>query len=184
MTPCHKAVSIRIEIRLSWAKVAAALEGASQRPDLDPVVVSIEAKLRRAGKGKRLVIENGARAEVNAGLAAMIAEAFALRNYLLAGSDDSIEAMSGRLGMNKCRLTSLIRRKLITQLRGILLRCNCNWKRWPRQLAASLKARRRCQATLKVAELVNIGTLSAFVIICLAVIVLRRTRSPSSPGYP
>jgi hypothetical protein len=55
----------RIEIRLSRAKVAAALEaGESQRPDLDPVVVSVEAKLRRAGKGKRLVIENGA--EVNA----------------------------------------------------------------------------------------------------------------------
>jgi hypothetical protein len=37
----------RIEIRLSQAKVAAALEaeGASQRADLDPVVVSIEAKL-------------------------------------------------------------------------------------------------------------------------------------------
>ena len=30
-----------------------------QRPDLDPVVLSIEAKVRRAGKGKRLVIENG-----------------------------------------------------------------------------------------------------------------------------
>jgi hypothetical protein len=27
----------------------------------------------------------------------------------LSGSDASIEAMSGRLGMNKCRLTSLIR---------------------------------------------------------------------------
>ena len=60
----------RIEIRLSRAKIAAALEAgeASQRPDLDPVVLSIEAKLRRAGKGKRLVIENGAEAEVNAGL--------------------------------------------------------------------------------------------------------------------
>ena len=52
----------RIEIRLSRAKIAVALEaeGASQRPDLDPVVVSIEAKLRRAGKGKRLIIGNGA----------------------------------------------------------------------------------------------------------------------------
>ena len=41
----------RIEIRLSRAKVAAALEagGRSHRPDLDPVVVSIEAKLQRAG---------------------------------------------------------------------------------------------------------------------------------------
>jgi site-specific DNA recombinase len=100
----------RIEIRLSRAKMAAALEaGASQRPDLDPVVVLIEAKLRRAGKGKRLVIENGAKAEVNAGLVELIKDAFTIRIQLLSGSDDSIEAMSGRLGMNKGRLTSLIR---------------------------------------------------------------------------
>jgi site-specific DNA recombinase len=32
-----------------------------------------------------------------------------IRIQLLSGSDDSIEAMSERLGMNKCRLTSLIR---------------------------------------------------------------------------
>ena len=71
--------------------------------------MSIEAKLRRAGKGKRLVIENGAEAEVNAGLVELIKDAFTIRIQLLSGSDDSIEAMSGRLGMNKCRLTSLIR---------------------------------------------------------------------------
>jgi site-specific DNA recombinase len=101
----------RIEIRLSRAKVAAALEagGASHRPDLDPIVVSIEAKLRRTGKGKRLVIENGAEAEVNAGLAAMVGEAFAIRNQLLSGSDDSIEAMTERLGIGKGHLTSLVR---------------------------------------------------------------------------
>ena len=72
-------------------------------PDLDPVVISIEAKLRRAGKGKRLVIENGVEAKVNAGLVELIKEAFATRNQLLSGSDDSIAAMSGRFGMNKCR---------------------------------------------------------------------------------
>ncbi len=100
----------RIEIRLSRAKMAAALEaGASQRPNLDPVVVLIEAKLRRAGKGKRLVIANGAKAEVNAGLVELIKDAFTIRIQLLSGSDDSIEAMSGRLRMNKGRLTSLIR---------------------------------------------------------------------------
>ena len=48
-------------------------------PDLDPVVISIEAKLRRAGKGKRLVIENGVEAKVNAGLVELIKEAFATR---------------------------------------------------------------------------------------------------------
>jgi hypothetical protein len=103
--------SDRIEIRLSRANVAAALDagGRSQRPDLDPVVLSIEAKLRRAGKGKRLVIENGAEAEVNADLVELIKDAFTIRIQLLSGSDDSIEAMSGHLAMNKCRLTSLIR---------------------------------------------------------------------------
>jgi pimeloyl-ACP methyl ester carboxylesterase len=32
-------------------RLARTAGGASQRPDLDPIVVSIEAKLRRAGKG-------------------------------------------------------------------------------------------------------------------------------------
>jgi site-specific DNA recombinase len=71
----------RIEIRLSRAKVAAALEaeGASQRPDIDPITLSIEAKLRRVGKGKRLVIANGAEAEVNAGFVELIKDAFTIR---------------------------------------------------------------------------------------------------------
>jgi len=68
-----------------------------QRPDLDPVVLSIEAKVRRAGKGKRLVIGNGAETEVNAGLVELIKEAFTIRNQFLSGPHDSIEAMSGRL---------------------------------------------------------------------------------------
>ena len=116
--------SDRIEIRLSRVNVAAALEagGRSHRPDLDPVVLSIEAKLRRAGKGKRLVIEYGAETEVNEGLVELIKEAFAIRNQFLSGSDDSIEAMSGRLGMNKGRLTSLIRLShLAPEIVGALL---------------------------------------------------------------
>jgi site-specific DNA recombinase len=100
----------RIDVRLSRAKVAAALQAKVQtNPDLDAVVLSIEAKLRRAGKGKRLVIANGATAEVNQGLVELIKEAFSIRNQLLSGSDDSIEAMSASIGMNKFRLTSLVR---------------------------------------------------------------------------
>jgi site-specific DNA recombinase len=86
----------------------------------DPVVVSIEAKLRRAGKGKRLVIENGAEAEVNAGLAAMIAEAFAIQKQLLSGSDATIEAMTERLGIAKGRLTSLVRLSAPDIVRALL----------------------------------------------------------------
>ena len=58
------------------------------------------------GKGKRLVIRNGAETEINAGLIELIKEAFAIRNQFLSGSDASIEAMSGSLGTNKCRLTA------------------------------------------------------------------------------
>ena len=85
----------RIDIWLNRAKIAAALEagGGSQRPDIDPITLSIEAKLRRAGKGKRLVIANGAEAEVNAGLVELIKDAFTIRIQLLSGSDDSIEGI-------------------------------------------------------------------------------------------
>jgi hypothetical protein len=100
----------RIDVRLSRAKIAGALQVRVQsKQDLDPVVLSIEAKLRRAGKGKRLIIANGATAEVNPGIVELIKEAFSIRNQLLSGSDDSIEAMSARIGMNKFRLTSLVR---------------------------------------------------------------------------
>jgi len=47
--------------------------------------------------------------EINQGLVELIKEAFSIRNQLLSGSDDSIEAMSARLGMNKFRITSLVR---------------------------------------------------------------------------
>ena len=100
-----------IQLRLDRGKVAAVLtgDGGSERTDAEPILLSIEAKLKRAGKGKRLVIENGAAVEANEDLVALTREAFAIRNWLLSGSDDSIEAMSGRLGMNKARLTSLVR---------------------------------------------------------------------------
>jgi len=100
----------RIDVRVSRAKIAATLQARVQgNTELEPVVLSVEAKLRRAGKGKRLVIANGASAEVNQGIIELIKEAFSIRNQLLSGSDDSIEAMSARLGMNKFRLTSLVR---------------------------------------------------------------------------
>ena len=73
-----------------------------------PISIPLSCRSKRRC-GKRLVIEIGAEAEVNAGLVEMIKEAFAIRNQLPSGSDDSIEAMSGRLGMNKGRLTSLVR---------------------------------------------------------------------------
>jgi site-specific DNA recombinase len=101
----------RIEIRLCRTKIAAALNAGetSRSLDLDPVVLSIEATLRRAGKGRRLVIHNPGIPDVNAGLVDLVGEAFALRYQLLSGPDDSIEAMIARLGISRGRLSALIR---------------------------------------------------------------------------
>jgi hypothetical protein len=101
-----------IELRLDRGKLAITLTAKekNQPPDTELIILSIEARLCRAGKGKRLIIENCATPEINAGLVEMIREAFKIRGQLLSESaDDSVEAMSARLGINKHRLTCLIR---------------------------------------------------------------------------
>jgi hypothetical protein len=60
-------------------------------PPIEPLVLSITASLRRAGKGVRLVIGNGAAKAIDGGLASLITRAIATRNMLLAGRDDSID---------------------------------------------------------------------------------------------
>ena len=100
-----------ITLHLNRGDLAAALigDGGSARADADPILLLIEARLKRAGKGKRLIIEGGDGAEINPDLVALIGEAFSLRNQLLSGPDDSIEAMIERLGVARGRLTSLVR---------------------------------------------------------------------------
>jgi site-specific DNA recombinase len=78
-------------------------------PDAEPFVLTISASLRRAGKGVRLVIGNGAVKAIDDGLAALIARAIAARTMFLAGRDDSIEAMASRLGVRRDHLTVLVR---------------------------------------------------------------------------
>jgi site-specific DNA recombinase len=74
-----------------------------------PLVVAITASLPRAGKGVRLVIGNSAATAIDGGLAAVIARAFAARNMLLAGRDDSIDAKASRLGVRRDYLAVLVR---------------------------------------------------------------------------
>jgi DNA invertase Pin-like site-specific DNA recombinase len=78
-------------------------------PPIEPLVLSITASLRRAGKGVRLVIGNGAAKAIDGGLASLIARAIATRNMLLAGRDDSIDAMASRLGVRRDYLAVLVR---------------------------------------------------------------------------
>src|SRR5262249_21864449 len=64
-----------------------------------------------AGKGKRLIIANGAGVEVNQGLVELIKEAFAIRNQLLSGSDDSIEATQRSPKADEPPIERIIRQK-------------------------------------------------------------------------
>ena len=104
----------RVDISLNPAAIPSAL--GVKEPDQSTtnhpgqITLSVEAQLKRSGKGKRLIVENGSAPESNNGIVNLLKEAFNIRAKLLSGtSDDSIEAMSQRLGINKHRLTNLIR---------------------------------------------------------------------------
>ena len=70
---------------------------------------AIVSSVRRAGKGVRLVIGNGAAKAIDDGLASLIARAIATRNMFLAGRDDSIDAMASRLGVRRDYVAVLVR---------------------------------------------------------------------------
>jgi hypothetical protein len=83
------------------------MPGAPPKPtdSVEPFVLSITASLRRAGKGVRLVIGNGAAKTIDGDLAFLIARAIATRNMFVAGGDDSI--MASRLGVRRDYLAVL-----------------------------------------------------------------------------
>ena len=89
---------------------------------VDCLILSITANLRRAGKGVRLLIGDGAANAVDDGLAALIARAIATRDMFLSGGDDSIDAMAARLGVRRDHLAVLVRLSYLSPeiVRGIL----------------------------------------------------------------
>jgi hypothetical protein len=76
---------------------------------MEPLALSLTASLRRAGKGVRLVIGEGAANVVDTGLALLVAKAIAMREMLFFGRDDSVEAMAVRLGVRRDYLAVLLR---------------------------------------------------------------------------
>ena len=90
----------KIEISLNRGKIARAMGAAEKihRNHSEPLLLVVEASLRRAGKGKRLVIESGDEPEIDQNLVALIREDFSHRTLLLIGPDDSVEATIKQLG--------------------------------------------------------------------------------------
>ena len=79
------------------------------RSNVEPVTLTIEASFRRAGKGVRLVIGDGAADATDPALIKLVGQAIANRDQLLSGKDQSIGAMAQRIGVARVHLTSLVR---------------------------------------------------------------------------
>lgn len=73
------------------------------------ISLDIGAELKRSGKGKRIVIHNGAANEIHPGLVRLLRESLRARETLLTNSAESLNAIEARLRTSKGRMTSLMR---------------------------------------------------------------------------
>jgi hypothetical protein len=80
-----------------------------QTRQIQPLVLTVPATLKRCGKGKRIVVHNGVRDEINPGLVKVLQDAFRAREILLSDCSESLNAIEARLGTSKGRMTSLMR---------------------------------------------------------------------------
>ena len=98
---------------LKQRKVAAVLLGDRcdfpEDRQLDAIDLHIEAKLRRAGKGIRLMIGGGIAEKHNAQMIALLRDAHATREALMSGRDETIDAMAQRLGIKRDILSAQMR---------------------------------------------------------------------------
>ncbi len=103
----------RVVASLKPAEVATILLGEKcELPDARPpgeIELRIDAKLRRARKGIRLVVGGGVVEKPDAQIIALLREAHATRESLISGRDETIDAMSQRRGINRDILSAQMR---------------------------------------------------------------------------
>lgn len=87
---------------------AAALEPLSQHVDA-PLLLTAEARLRRSGRGLRLVLSEPSPDRVDPALTALLGEALAAREALFCGAHESIEAMAETIGARRGHVSALVR---------------------------------------------------------------------------
>ena len=73
------------------------------------IELRIDAKLRRVGKGIRLVVGEGVAEKPDGQLIALLRDAHATRDALLSGRDETIDAMAQRLGIKRDILSAQMR---------------------------------------------------------------------------
>lgn len=65
------------------------------------IELTIDAKLRRAGKGIRLIVGGGRAAKPDRQMIALLRNAYATRDALMSGRDATIDALAQRLGVTR-----------------------------------------------------------------------------------
>jgi len=78
-------------------------------PDVAPHILTIAARLRRAGRGTRLVIGDNVANKIDAGLSSLIRDAYTTRQMLLSAPDHPVAAFASRSGNKRDNVTTLIR---------------------------------------------------------------------------
>ncbi|MGQ0456255.1 MAG: recombinase family protein [Hyphomicrobium sp.] len=73
------------------------------------IELTIDAKLRRAGKGIRLVVCGGVAEKPDGQMIALLRDAHATRDALMSGRDETIDAMALRLGVKRDVLSAQMR---------------------------------------------------------------------------
>ncbi len=78
--------------------------------NVDGYVIKVDASLRRAGQGLRMVVHDAPAAKApSAALVNLIVKAFEVRDKILNGNGESIEAASERIKVNANYITALLR---------------------------------------------------------------------------
>ncbi|MBK9080095.1 MAG: hypothetical protein IPL91_13800 [Hyphomicrobium sp.] len=82
---------------------------ADGEPGQDGFVLKVDAVLKRAGQGMRLVIRDAAAPSPNTTLINLFVKAFDVREKIFNGTGESIEASARRININANYITSLLR---------------------------------------------------------------------------
>ncbi|MGQ0456290.1 MAG: recombinase family protein [Hyphomicrobium sp.] len=109
-------VCVRIDdvvVSLNRKGIAKFLVGDASRElsgeHLDTIELDAEARLRRAGKGIRLIVGGGRAAKPDGQMIALLRNAHATRDALMSGRDATIDALAQRLGVKRDYLSAHMR---------------------------------------------------------------------------
>ncbi len=101
----------QITLSIGLSRLEALLDGRATRTNpTEPVLtVQIPAKLRRSGKGKRMIIGEAHTNTIDPSLVRLIHEALAVRSVVLADTRETLNEITAHRKKSKGYLTSLMR---------------------------------------------------------------------------